>query len=394
MQNSCDIAIVGAGPVGGTLALALAARGKRILLVDKADLEPMEDPAFDGRAYAIAAGCKKLMQDAGIWDLMPYAPCPIKHIDVTDGKVGLAPSPLRLHFDHRAVNAEEFGWIIEARSIRVAVNRRLAQEPNVTLRTMVEAKVERDAEGVTVRVGDESYRAKLVVAAEGRRSPLREQAGIPITRLPYNQTAVIFSIAHEKPHNNVALEHFLPGGPFAALPMTGTAEYPNLSAIVFTERDTMAKRLYEMPAARLVPEVEKRLNGRLGAVHLVGLRWTYPLYAMFAARYYDTRLVLVGDAAHGVHPIAGQGLNLGYQDAMALADILAEAKDPGATEVLKRYQARRRPVNLAMLMGMDTLDRLFSTNLPPVRLARDVGLAAVERLPFLKRRFMLTAMGM
>jgi len=394
MQTSCDIAIIGAGPVGGTLALALAGRGKRVLLVDKTELESQEDPAFDGRAYAVAAASKKLMDWAGIWDQMPYAACPIRHIDVTDGKVGFAPSPLSLHFDHRAVNAEEFGWIIEARSIRVAINRRLAMEPNVKLLAPAEAKVERDADGVTVRVGEDSYRCKLVIAAEGRKSTLREQAGIPVTRLPYNQTAVIFSIAHEKPHNNVALEHFLPGGPFAALPMTGTDEHPNISAIVFTESDSLAKKLYEMPAAKLIPEVEKRLHGRLGAISLVGLRWTYPLYAMFAARYYDTRLALVGDSAHGVHPIAGQGLNLGYQDAMALVELLTDAKDPGETAVLKRYQAKRRPVNLAMLMGMDTLDRLFSTNLPPVRLARDLGLAAVERLPFLKRRFMLTAMGM
>ncbi|MCB5944437.1 UbiH/UbiF/VisC/COQ6 family ubiquinone biosynthesis hydroxylase [Acidocella sp. KAb 2-4] len=393
MTTTHDIAIIGAGPVGGTLALALAARGQRVLLVDRADLTPMEDEAFDGRAYAIAAGSKVVMEWAGIWDELPYAPCPILDIDVTDGKLGRAPSPLKLHFDHRDVGEDPFGWIIEARSIRIALNQALHTAPNLTLRAPAEALVERSDAQVRLRVGEEEFTAKLVVAAEGRKSALREQARIGLTRLPYHQTGVIFAIAHERPHNNVALEHFLPGGPFAVLPMTGTAEHPNVSAIVFTERDAAAQKLYAMPDEPFLAEVEKRLGNRLGRIALAGRRWLYPLSAQYAARYYDTRLVLVGDAAHGVHPIAGQGLNLGFQDAEALVRILDGAEDPGAPALLARYQAARRPINLAMLMGMDTLDRLFSTNFPPIRLARDLGLAAVERLPGLKKRFMRAAMG-
>lgn len=392
-RHDHDIAIIGAGPVGGTLALALGARGHKVLLVDMADLTPMEDPAFDGRAYAIAAGCKPIMELAGVWDSLPYAPCPILDIDVTDGKVGKRPSRLKLHFDHRDVGKDAFGWIIEARSIRVAMNKRLHEAENVTLRAPATAQVSRDADGADVLVGDEMFRVKLVVAAEGRKSPLREQAGIRVTKLPYHQTAVIFAIAHEKPHNGVALEHFLPGGPFAVLPMTGTAEHPNVSAVVFTERDALAQKLYAMEDAPFMREVAVRLGGRLGEIAQVGRRWMYPLYAMYAHRYYDTRLLLVGDAAHGVHPIAGQGLNLGYLDATDLVEILEGARDVGAQEVLARYQAKRRPVNMAMLLGMDTLDRLFSTNFPPVRLIRDLGLAAVDRMPRLKKRFMLTAMG-
>ena len=393
MTTTHDIAIIGAGPVGGTLALALAARGWRVLLVDRADLSPMEDADFDGRAYAIAAGSRVVMDWAGIWDQQPYAPCPIFDIDVTDGKLGRAPSPLKLHFDHRAVGDDPFGWIIEARSIRIALNKKLHTAENLTLRAPAEAVVERSAEQVRLRVRAEEFSAKLVVAAEGRKSPLRDQAGIGLTRLPYHQTAVIFAIDHERPHNNVALEHFLPGGPFAVLPMTGTAEHQNLSAVVFTERDAVAQKLYAMESEPFLLEVDKRLGNRLGHVALAGRRWLYPLSAQYAARYYDTRLVLVGDAAHGVHPIAGQGLNLGYQDAQALVQILEGAADPGAPALLARYQAARRPINMAMLLGMDTLDRLFSTNFPPIRLARDLGLAAVERMPRLKKRFMLAAMG-
>lgn len=392
MTNSCDIAVIGAGPVGGTLALALAARGRKVLLTDKADLAPMEHPDFDGRAYAIAQGCQPLLKESGIWDRLPFAPCPINDIDVTDGKPGRAPSPLKLHFDHRAVGDEPFGWIIEARSVRVALNAALA-DSDVIIRAPAEATVTRNAEGARIQLGDEAFEAKLVVAAEGRQSPLRAQAGISTTRLPYRQTAVIFALAHELPHNNVALEHFLPGGPFAVLPMTGTPEHPNVSAIVFTESDANAKLLYGMNDEDLLRQVYARLGARLGQLQLAGRRWLYPLYAMYASRYYDTRLALAGDSAHGVHPIAGQGLNLGLRDAAALLELAAAAEDPGAESVLRTYQAQQRPINMAMLMGMDALDRLFSTNLPPLRLARDLGLAAVERLPRLKQRFMLAAMG-
>ena len=392
MTQTCEIAVIGAGPVGGTLALALAARGRKVLLVDTADLKPMEHPDFDGRAYAIAQGCRPLLQEAGLWDRLPFAPCPIKDIDVTDGKPGRAPSPLKLHFDHRAVGDEPFGWIVEARSVRVALNAALA-ESEVIVRAPAQARVTRHEEGVEISVGDEHFTARLVVAAEGRQSPLRQQAGISVTRLPYHQTAVVFAVAHEKPHDNVALEHFLPAGPLAVLPMTGTDEHPNVSAIVFTESDANAKLLYGMEYAALLAQVRARLGNRLGALRPAGRRWLYPLYAMYASRYYDTRLALVGDAAHGVHPIAGQGLNLGLRDAAALLALASAAQDPGASSVLRAYQAKQRPVNMAMLLGMDALDRLFSTNFPPVRLARDLGLAAVERLPRLKQRFMLAAMG-
>lgn len=392
MTNSCEIAVIGAGPVGGTLALALAARGRKVLLVDKADLKPMEHPDFDGRAYAIAHGCQPLLQQAGLWERLPFAPCPILDIDVTDGKPGRAPSRLKLHFDHKDVGDEPFGWIIEARSVRVALNQALA-DSNVIIRAPAEARISRYADEAVIRIGEERFSAQLVVAAEGRQSPLREQANISVTKLPYKQTAVIFALAHEIPHHNIALEHFLPGGPFAVLPMTGTAEHPHLSAIVFTESDANAKLLYAMDDAALVRQVQARLGERLGALTPVGRRWLYPLYAMYAARYYDTRLALAGDSAHGVHPIAGQGLNLGLRDAAALTDLAGAAPDPGAPEILSAYQARQRPINMAMLMGMDALDRLFSSDFPPLRLARDLGLAAVERMPGLKRRFMLAAMG-
>ncbi len=394
MHGHYDIAIIGAGPVGGALACGVAARGKRVVLIDKAALPPMEHPDFDGRAYAIAAGSKRLLDLAGLWDALPFPPCPILDIAVTDGKPGRAASPLQLHFDHRAVGDDPFGWIIEARALRIAINRQLHGNENILLRAPACAEVTRHTDGVRISLDNgESFEAKLVVAADGRNSTLRGQAGIPVTRLPYGQSAVVCAVAHEKPHNGVALEHFLPGGPFAQLPMSGNELYDNVSAIVFTDRNEVVKRLALLDDDRFLREVAKRLGAHLGQVSLAGRRWTYPLSAMHAARYFATRLALVGDSAHGIHPIAGQGLNMGLLDALALIDLLDHAEDPGSPALLAAYQAARRPANLAMLAATDALDRLFSTDNPAIRLVRDLGLAAVDRMPRLKRRFMLTAMG-
>ena len=394
IQNSFDVAIIGAGPVGGALACKLAESGRRVALVDKAALPPMEHPDFDGRAYAIAAGSRRLLDEAGLWDALPYKPCPILDIRVTDGKVGRPASPLQLHFDHAAVGEEPFGWIIEARALRIAINRKLHDHPDILLLAPAEAAVTFDEDSARIAIkGGAAFTARLVVAADGRESRLRGQAGIPVTRIPYRQSAVVCAIAHEKPHEGVALEHFLPGGPFAQLPMSATEAEPDLSAIVFTDTTEIVARLGQLDDARFTREVAKRLGPQLGGIKLIGRRWTYPLSAMHAARYTAKRLALVGDAAHGIHPIAGQGLNLGLRDALALADLLAGADDQGDAAVLAAYQAERRGKNLLMLAATDSLDRLFSTGNPAVRLARDLGLAAVDRMPRLKRRFMLAAMG-
>lgn len=392
-----DIAIIGAGPVGGALACRLANAGLRVLLVDKAPLPPMEHPDFDGRAYAIAAGSKRLLDEAALWEALPFAPCPILDIRVTDGKPGRPASPLSLHFDHKAVGAEPFGWIIEARALRIAINRQLNASANITLRAPAEAAISYTQTAGHIRLNNgESYSAAVVLAADGRNSQVRAQAGIAITRIPYRQSAIVCAIAHEKPHHGLALEHFLPGGPFAQLPMTGTDEHSNISAIVFTDKTAIAARLHGLDAARFTQEVAKRLGPHLGAIELIGKRWSYPLSAMLAARYAAHRMALVGDSAHGIHPIAGQGLNLGLRDALALADLLIAAEpgaDYGAPALLAAYQAARRPANIAMLAATDGLDRLFSTNNPAIRLARDLGLGAVQRMPRLKAGFMRAAMG-
>ena len=402
---SAAVCVVGAGPVGGTLACRLASAGISTIVVDRAALPPMEHPAFDGRAYAVAAGSRRLLEAAGLWGRLPEPACPILDIRVSDGRVGRRASSLFLHFDHREAgsDSEAFGWMVEARSLRVALNAHMHTLPALRVFAPAAADVERREDGASVRIVDGPWiDCQLVVAAEGRNSPLRETARIPVTTLPYSQIAIVCAISHEKPHHNTALEHFLPTGPFAQLPMCASRDAEeggaaNVSAIVWTERTAIARRMLKLNDARLAGEITRRLGNHLGGVRVVGRRWSYPLSAMHAHRYTDTRLALVGDAAHTIHPIAGQGLNLGFRDAIALSELLIAAArqgdDLGAPSLLRLYQGRRRPDNLLMLAATDALDRLFSTDNPLLRLARDVGIAAVHHAPRLKRLFMRQAMG-
>ena len=393
-----DVCVVGAGPVGATLACRLASAGVRTVVVDRAPLPPMEHPDFDGRAYAIAAGSRKLLEEAGVWDTLPAAPGPILDIRVSDGRIGRAASPLFLHFDHADADQGPFGWMVEARSLRMALNARMHALGALQVHAPAQATVRRSVEGAVVQVqGGPAIACRLVVGAEGRASPLRDEAGIGVTRIAYRQSGIVAAIAHERPHRCAALEHFLPAGPFAQLPMAGIPGEPNLSAVVWTERAALAPRLMALDDAAFAREVARRLGGHLGAIRPVGRRWLHPLGALHAQRYVGTRLALAGDSAHGIHPIAGQGLNLGLRDCIALAARVAAAvqagEDPGAPALLAAYQAERRPANLMMLAATHALDRLFSTDNMLVRAARDLGIAGVQRLPGLKLAFMRQAMG-
>jgi len=360
-------------------------------------------PNAFSKNFAVASGSRALLEAAGLWDALPDPPNPILDIRVTDGRVGRPASRLHLHFDHHEAGDAPFGWMVEARGLRRALNARLRGLETLRVHAPAEAVVERDPRGAVVSISDgTTVTCRLVVAAEGRRSPLRDQAGIPLTQYDYGQTGIVSAISHDLPHHNVAMEHFLPSGPFAVLPMAPSADAepggsPNVSAVVWTERRRIAATILALDDARFAREIRRRLGSHLGQVRAVGRRWNYPLSAMLAHRYVDTRLAVAGDAAHGIHPIAGQGLNLGFRDAIALADLVIEAKfagrDPGSDEVLARYQRARRGDNLAMLVMTDRLDRLFSTNNPALRLARDLGIAAVDRAQPLKRMFMRRAMG-
>ena len=406
------VCVIGAGPVGATLAATLAAASVPTAVVDSAPLPPMELPDFDGRAYAVAITSQRLLAAAGVWGHLPTPPCPIEAIRVVDGRPGEPASPLHLHWRAEEVSDEPFGYLVEARALRVALNARLPSMAALSVFAPARAEVERAAEGATVRLSTgETIRARLVVAAEGRNSPLRRQAGIRAATLDYRQIGMVGAFAHARPHGNVALEQFLPNGPFAQLPLSGPGSFgtaigdprvsdatPHASAFVWADRTEIARRMLALDDAGFGRELRRRLGDHLGEIHPIGRRWSYPLSALWVPRWWDTRLALIGDAAHGVHPIAGQGLNLGFRDVAALAEevILAwnGGGDPGTEEVLRRYQARRRPDTLLMLSGMHALERLFGNDLAPVRWARRLGIAAVDRVGPLKRAFARQAMGL
>jgi 2-octaprenyl-6-methoxyphenol hydroxylase len=384
-----DVLIVGGGLIGGTLAVALGSAGLRVAVVDAEDLRKTEDASFDGRASAIALAPQRALACLGLWDdIAPHA-APIEQIRVSDGA-----SPLFLHYDHQAVGKDPFGWIVENRAIRQALRHRLATLPAVRqFAPMTVAALDRQADRVTARLGDGTeVTARVTIAADGRRSPTRTAAGIGITSWAYGQTAIVCTVAHARPHHNIAQEHFFPSGPFAILPLPG-----NRSSIVWTEKARLAPAIIAQNDAGFLLELKSRFSDYLGALSLEGPRFSYPLSLQLADSYTALRLALVGDAAHGMHPVAGQGMNMGLRDVAALAEVLVDAKrlglDLGGASVLERYARWRRFDNFLMLVLTDGLVRLFSNDILPIRLARDIGLAAVNRMPALKKVFMRHAMG-
>ena len=387
---SADVLIVGGGPVGGTLACALSAAGMEVIAVDHADPAAGLDAGFDGRASSIALGSQRILDALGLWAGMEPHAAPIRHIRVSEGE-----SPLFLHYDERDTGGPPFGYMVENRFIRKALFDRI---PTLdTVRLLAPARVdglERSASGVEARLADgRRISARLIVGADGRASGVRTGAGIRVTGWPYRQTAIVCTVAHERPHDFVAHEHFLPTGPFAVLPLLG-----NRSSIVWTERKDLAPAIMALDEAEFLAELERRFGDYLGRLRVVGPRWSYPLSLQHAETAIALRLALVGDAAHAMHPIAGQGLNMGLRDVAALTEVLTEARrlglDIGADTVLERFQRWRRFDNTLMLAMTDGLNRLFSNAIGPVRLARGLGLAAVNRMPPLKRLFVRSAMGL
>jgi 2-octaprenyl-6-methoxyphenol hydroxylase len=399
-----DVYIGGGGMVGLTLAAALATAGLSVVVIDAAPPTAMTAAAFDGRSSAVAAGSQQVLAGIGAWPAMAAAAQPILDIRVSDGDSSGGVSRLFLHYDHRDLargdpQAPPFGFIIENRVIRSALLRRLAELPTAILISPAHAaSVDRGGGRVVVQLDDgRRVTARLAVAADGRSSAMRAAAGIRVTEWAYPQTGIVCTVAHELPHGGVAHEHFLPAGPFAMLPMVDNGAV-HRSSIVWTERRELVPAMMALDDAGFGAEIARRFGPSLGRLAPIGGRFAYPLTLVHAERYVDCRLALLGDAAHAIHPIAGQGLNLGLRDVAALAEAVVDAHrlglDIGESLVLERYQRWRRFDNLVLLAVTDGLNRLFSNDIAPVRLARDLGLAAVNRLPPLKRLFMRHAMGL
>jgi 2-octaprenyl-6-methoxyphenol hydroxylase len=389
-----DVVVLGGGLVGLSTAVALGQAGLSVAVVDREQPSIAAADPFDGRGSAIAWGSAQALRGIGLWPLLEKHAAPIEEIRVSDGE-----SLLFLHYDHRDVGGNPLGYIVENRFTRRALYARIAALETVMLLAPAQAMdVSRSNAGADVTLADgRRIRARIVIAADGRESPTRQQAGIGVMRWSYRQTGIVCSIHHAKPHRGLAHERFLPAGPFAVLPLPDSESGEHRSSIVWTERDELAPAMLALNDVEFAQEIALRFGDSLGAIAVAGPRWAYPLSLLQADRYTDLRLALVGDAAHVIHPIAGQGLNLGLRDVAAIAECIVDAHrlglDIGAADILERYARWRRFDNLALLAVTDGLVRLFSTDMAPVRIARDIGLAAVQRLPGLKRFFMRHAMG-
>ncbi len=390
MADDAELVIAGAGLSGMLLGLACASAGLEVAVIDPQDPAAMLMPGFDGRTSAIAYGSRLVFDGIGLWPEFAAEAEPIREIRVADDDF-----PLFLHYDLRDLAGDApLGYIVENRVLRRALLERARALPNLKLLAPHRiAAVEASETGAVAVLGDgRRLRTRLVAAADGRDLPLRHAAGIRAVEWRYQQTGIVTTVAHARPHAGIAVEHFLPSGPFAILPMTG-----NRSSIVWTEHADLASRLLALPEAEFAAELRARFGDFLGEIEPVGPRSSYPLGLLQAERYVARRLALVGEAAHVIHPIAGQGLNIAIRDVAVLAELIVDARrlglDIGDELVLEQYQRRRRADALLLAAVTDGLNCLFSNTIPPMRLARDLGLAVVHRLPPVKRLLMRHAMG-
>lgn len=385
MKNEFDIIIAGAGMVGLSLAIDLARAGLSVAVLEKTTLSAQLEPEFDGRVCAISLGSQRILEDIGAWENMSAYAEPILDIRVTDWA-----TPFFLHFDHNEVGDEPVGFIIENRYIRHGLQQTAATLPN--LKIIDNFAIESIAQTPCKISINEEITAKLLIGADGRGSQVRELAGIEKTSWGYKQTAIVCTIEHELPHYGLAQERFLPAGPFAVLPMQG-----NKSSLVWVEPDDRVAIYMELEETEFLQEISQRVGKYLGKITSSSQRFSYPLSLLHAKKYARQRVALIGDAAHGMHPIAGQGVNLGFRDVPVLAELIkrqaALGLDIGGVAILGEYATLRKFDTITMLATMDLLNRLFSNNLLPIRAARDIGLWAVGKMPPLKRFFMRRAMG-
>jgi len=388
-----DVIILGGGLTGLSLAIALGRHGLTVNVVDPAQPETQLAPAYDGRATAVSSSSWRMLQAIGVGARLEGKGAPINAIRVSDGL-----EPGGILFDPPQGD-DPLGMMFENRLLRAALREAALAEPNVALHMPARpAEIARDAGGARVTLADgEILAAPLVVGAEGRNSPIREAADIPLARWRYDHVAIVATITHERPHEETAYEIFYPAGPFAILPMRAGEDGRPRSAIVWSVKAGEAPAMLALPERALVHEIGKRMGGFLGAVALAGPRFSYPLGFHHAARITGTRLALVGDAAHGIHPIAGQGLNLGFRDAAALTEVLVEGArlgmDLGDAQLLARYQRWRSLDTFMVALATDSLTRLYGVPGRTASAIRRFGMAAVQRIGPVKDRLMAEARG-
>lgn len=392
-----EVAVIGGGLNGLTQAIALARHGISVAVIDREDPARAIQAGFDGRVSAIALASQRMLEAIGLWRHVGEAQ-PMWDIRVSDGD-----SLLFVHYDHAELGTAPFGYLVENRVMRLAQQAALADCRNLELiAPMTASRIEYGIAGsgapAEIELGNgRQIRARLVIGADGRQSAIRQQAGIRTLDWSYRQTGIVCTVQHELPHEGVAQERFLPAGPFAILPMTDGAKGNHRSSLVWTEPTERAAAIMALDAPGFADEMRQRFGTGYGACDVVGPRWSYPFSFMLAETYTAHRMALIGDAAHGIHPIAGQGLNLGLRDIAALTEAVVEARrlglDIGRSDVLERYERWRRVDNVVLGTVTDGLTRLFSNDIAPLRIARDLGLGVVNRIGPLKKLFMRHAMG-
>ncbi len=402
-KQSYDIALVGGGLAGGLAAVTLARAGFSCALIDAQEPARMREAAFDGRTTAISYASARLFRRVGVWRDCAAEASPIHDILVTDGRAKGRfrdghVAPFHLHFDSRDLEDDTpLGWIVENRTLRNALYDAIDANPAIDLiapamRTQTHF---RKGEAQIALADGRTVNAALVIAADGKNSGLRAEAGLKANRWRYNQHGIVVTVAHEKPHLGVAQEFFLPSGPFAILPMTDDDEGRARSSLVWTEKDRTAPALMALDDEAFLQQLTDRFGDYLGDLSLAGPRFSYPLAFHLSQDFIATRLALIGDAARAIHPIAGQGYNLGVKDIAALAAVLEGARDVGldigALTVLQKYQRWRRFDSTMLALGTDALNRLFMIDHPPLRAIRSIGMGVVNQIKPLRKTFMRQA---
>ncbi|MCP9222653.1 FAD-dependent monooxygenase [Erythrobacter sp. LQ02-29] len=393
MDDKRDLLILGGGLVGMTLALAAASRGFTSHVVDRADPADLTAEGFDGRASAISTASWNLFRHIGLTEALEPHGCPIDTIAVSDqlrpGRIDFRPEP----------HEGSLGRMFANRQLRLSLFEAARGEKRIAWHSSAEVvERTRDEFGASVRLADGTrLKASLMIAAEGRGSPTREQAGIPVAKWQYDHSAIIAGLLHEKPHGNVAWEIFYPAGPFALLPLLDDQQGRHRSALVWTVSQRDAAGVVKLGDRAFLAEVEKRMGNLFGALDVSGPRASFPLGFHHTAKITAQRLALVGDSGHGIHPIAGQGLNLGLRDVGALVQVLEDGRrlglDFGDAQLLARYETWRGLDAFSVALATDGLTRLFGVPGRTASAIRRLGMGAVQRLPVLKDWFMDEARG-
>ena len=395
MRYDSDILIIGGGLSGPILAIALAQTGHDVTVIDALDEKVRKNAAFDGRSYAVALTSQRLLDGIGVWDSIAERTQPILEIKVSDGRAGQGPSPFFMHFDHAEIEEGPMGHMVQDRHLRRALLDAMSDTPGVTHlagETVTSQYIGAGGASVTLASG-KTLTGRMVVGADGRGSGTATRAGIKRTGWRYEQTALVCAIAHEQPHHGVAHQFFMPSGPLAILPLPG-----NVSSIVWSETAQNATAFEALPDEDYLTMLRPRFGDFLGEISLAGQRFSYPLSLSLATHLVAERVALIGDAAHGVHPIAGQGLNAGMRDIAALAEVITDAtrrgEDLGSAAVLARYEQWRRFDNTALAVATDSFNKLFSNDNALVRGVRDIGMGVINALPGLRRSFIREAAGL